>query len=71
MLKSLSADILFQQHPEIYKAGDQVYLRVPRGVDPNPYRIYKCLGDGKYELYRNKRIEAGYFEQGSLQTRAP
>jgi len=44
--------MLFQQYPEIYKPGDRVYLKGVRGVDPNPYKIYKCVGDGQYELSR-------------------
>ncbi len=63
--------MLFQQYPEIYKPGDRVYLKGVRGVDPNPYKIYKCVGDGQYELSRYGRVENGYFLQENLQTKAP
>ena len=44
------------QVPSLYKVGDGVLLVGPRGVDPDPYRIYRVLGDGRYKLSRHGEL---------------
>ena len=63
--------MLLLQQPEIYKAGDKVYVKEVRRVDPDPYKIYTSLGDGQYQLSRHGRIESKIFGMESLTTKPP
>lgn len=52
--------------PELYAKGQFAYLRGPRGVDPEPYKIYQVLGDGQYKLSRNGKSDGEIYREEDL-----
>ena len=56
------------QSVELYKERDKVYLKVARGVDPRPYKIYKVLGDAQYKLSRDGKCDGKVYPQEDLRT---
>ena len=44
-----------------------MYLKLARGVDPKPYKIWKVLGNGQYRLSRDGQSDGKvYLEQDLL-----
>ena len=60
------AERFLTQVPEIYANGEYAYLQGPRGVDPEPYKIYKVLGDGQYKLSRNGKSDGRVYRAEDL-----
>ena len=60
------AERYLTQVPEIYAKGDYAYLKGPRGVDPEPYEIYKVLGHGQYKLARNGKSDRKVYRAKDL-----
>ena len=56
------------QYPELYKGGQQVYVRGPRGVGSKPVRIQQLLGDGQYRLSRDGLCDGKVYRKEALQT---
>ena len=39
-----------------FKVDQVVYQSGTRGVEPDPYKVHKALGDGQYELSRDDKV---------------
>lgn len=52
--------------PELYKEKDEVFVQGRRGVDPNPYRIWKILGSGQYKLSRDGKSDGKIYKEQDL-----
>lgn len=62
--------------PELYKFGQNVYIKVGRRVNPAVHQIHKVLGDGQYQLSRHDTVvqnKAGtapdIYKEENLETR--
>ena len=54
------------QDPEVYRKGAEVFLKGPRGVDPNPYKIWKILDNGQYKLSRDGKSDGKVYKAVDL-----